>query len=141
MITCCNVHRKLLVKTAPLYSVEDSAFVFSMASSLGYVPRVVHKYDGTNWSVWQKDITEVLPYVGVVDLIVKKSPRPEPASEDNVDELLEWYRKDRLDQRECSTVYQARVLCGTVGQVEGFPNYERVSEGHCLSAVEHHDAW
>ena len=31
--------------------------------------------------------------------------------------------------------FQARVLCGTVGQVEGFPNYERVSEGHCLSAT------
>ena len=76
MITCCNVHRKLLVKTVPLYSVEDSAFVFSMASSLGYVPCVVHKYDGTNWSVWQEDMTEVLSYVGVVDLIVKKSPGP-----------------------------------------------------------------
>ena len=69
--------------------MEDFAFVFLMASSLGYVPCVVHKYDGTNWSVWQKDRIEVLSYVGVVDLIVKKSPRPEPASKDDADEMLQ----------------------------------------------------
>ena len=89
MITCCNVHRKLLVKTVPLHSMEDFAFVFSMASGLGYVPRVVHKFDGTNWSVWHKDMTEILSHVGVLDLIVKRSPRPEPASEDNAYDLLE----------------------------------------------------
>ena len=81
-----------------------------MASSLGYVPRVVHKYDGTNWSVWQKDMTEVLSYVGVVDLIVKKSPRPEPASEDNADELLLWYNKDRLAVRAIRLNISGSVL-------------------------------
>ena len=60
---------------------------------------MVHKYDGTNWSVWHRDMTEVLSYVGVLDLVVNRSPRPEPASEDNADELLEWYRKDRLALR------------------------------------------
>ena len=79
MIICRNVHRKLLVKTVPLQSVEDFAFVFSMASSLAKVPRVAHKYDGTNWSVWHRDMTEVLSHVGVLDLVVNRSPRPEPA--------------------------------------------------------------
>ena len=41
-------------------------------------------------------MAEVLSYIGVVDFIVKKSSRPEPASEGNSDELLLWYNKDRL---------------------------------------------
>ena len=98
MITCGNVHRKLLVKTVPLHSVEDFAFVFLMTSSSAEVPRGVHKYDGTNWSVWHRDMTEVLSHVGVLDLVVNRS-RPEPGSEDNADELLEWYCKDRLALR------------------------------------------
>ena len=60
---------------------------------------MVHKYDGTNWSVWHRDMTEVVSHVGVIDLVVNRSPRPEPASEDNADELLESYRKDRLALR------------------------------------------
>ena len=57
---------------------------------------MVHKYDGTNWSVWQKDMTEVLSHLGILDLIVKKSPGPELASEDNATEIPAWYYKDRL---------------------------------------------
>ena len=91
----------------------------------------MHKYDGTNWSVWHRDMTEVLSHVGVLDLVVNKSPRPEPASEDNADELLEWYRKDRLALRAIrlnisTTVYLLSIQrnrVGTVEQVEGFPNY------------------
>ena len=37
-----------------------------------------------------------ISHVGVLDLIVSRSPWPEPASEDNADDLLDWYRKDRL---------------------------------------------
>ena len=65
-------------------------------SSLRSVPRVVHKYDGTNWSVWQKDMTEVLSHLGVLDSIVRNNPRPESASEDNLTAILECYHKDRL---------------------------------------------
>ena len=35
--------------------MEDFAFVFSTASSLVEVPRVAHKYDEPNSSVWHRD--------------------------------------------------------------------------------------
>ena len=53
---------------------------------------------------------EVLSYAGVVDLIVKKSPRPESASEDNADELLKWYSKDRLALRAIRLNISGSVL-------------------------------
>ena len=93
-----------------------------MASRLIDVPRVVHKYDGTNWSVWHRDMTEVLSHVGVLDLIVKRSPRPEPASEDNADDLLELYRKDRLALRAIRLNISGSVLPFTF-----FPGRDRLS--------------
>ena len=55
-------------------------------------------------------MTEVLSHVGVLDLIVKRSPRPEAASEDNADDRLEWYRKDILALRAIRLNISGSVL-------------------------------
>ena len=83
----------------------------------------MHKYDGTNWSVWQEDITEVLSHHGGLYLIVNRSPRPESASKDNSTEIPEWYYKKRL------AIHAIRMTISTsVLPVIFFPNEQTALE-------------